>query len=272
MDSTEPSARPLAVVTGASSGIGLHLARCAVQHGYDLVVAADRPLEDAVAQLRALGCRSVQALQVDLATRQGVDAVCEATQGRPVDALLANAGQGRGGAFLDQDFAILQNVIDTNVTGTLYLVHRLAGAMVQQGRGRILVTGSIAFFPGAYNAVYNGTKAFIDSWARALRNEIGDTGVTLTLLMPGLTESAFFQRAGMLDTKLGADLPKDDPAEVARAGFDALLQGRSEIIPGWHNKLQAAGAQLMPAQLVAEAHRWVAQPGSARRRPATDGR
>ena len=124
---------------------------------------------------------------------------------RRVDALLANAGHGLGQAFLDQDFEEIQHVIDTNITGTIYLIHQIAWKMRERGAGRILITGSIAgFMPGTYHAVYNGTKAFIDSFSYALRAELKDSGVTVTCLMPGATETEFFERAGLSDTKVGS--------------------------------------------------------------------
>ena len=262
----EPKApRPLAVVTGASSGIGYHLAMIAAQHGYDLVVAADRPLQEAVADFKNAGAQEVHAVQAELASRQGVDDLVNELQGREVDALMANAGHGPGGRFLDQDFGDIQHVIDTNVTGTIYLIQQVARGMVARGRGRILITGSIAGFqPGAFHAVYNGSKAFVDSFSQALRNEMKDTGVTVSLLMPGVTDTEFFERAELLDTKVGADMKKDDPAMVARVGFDAMQKGEADVVSGWKNKLQVAASKVMPAQSTAQMHRKLAEPGSAK--------
>ncbi len=262
MDSKAP--RPLAVVTGASSGIGYHLARCAVEHGYDLVVAADMPLEEAVMDFKSLGCERVDTVQCDLATRQGVEELCETLQGREVDALLANAGHGLGGLFLEQEIEDIQHVVNTNVTGTIYLVQQAARGMVARGQGRILITGSIAGFqPGSFHAVYNGTKAFIDSFAQALRNELRHTGITVSLLMPGPTDTEFFERADLMSTRLGADTKKDDPANVARIGFDAMLKGEADVVAGWKSKLQVIASKVLPAQAVAAAHRKLAEPGSA---------
>lgn len=256
--------RPLAVVTGASSGIGYHLARCAAEHGYDLVVAADTSLTDAVRDLEGLGAQ-VQAVQCDLAQPEGVQHLITAIGDRDVDALMANAGHGLGGSFLQQKFEDILHVINTNVTGTVHLVHHVGRSMVARGRGRILVTGSIAGFqPGAFHAVYNGSKAFVDSFTQALRNEIKQTGVTVSLLMPGPTDTEFFERAHLMDTKVGADMKKDDPAMVARVGFDAMLKGEADVVAGWKSKLQVVSSKVMPAQAVAEAHRKLAEPGSAR--------
>ena len=256
--------RPLAVVTGASSGIGYELAKLCAQNGYDLVVAADEPIETAAEAFRALGA-SVDTLETDLATLEGVDELYDVIGGRPVDALLANAGHGLGQAFLDQDFDEIQHVIDTNITGTVYLIHKVGRDMRERGSGRILITGSIAgFMPGAFQAVYNGTKAFIDSFSWAIRNELKDTDVTVTCLMPGATDTEFFERAGLMDTKVGTD-PKDDPADVAKAGFDAMMKGKGDVVAGLKNKIQSAVANVTPAAVLAEQHRKMAEPGTAKK-------
>jgi len=137
--------------------------------------------------------------------------------------------------------------------------------MRARGSGRILFTGSIAgFIPGTFQAVYNGTKAFIDSFSFALRNELKDSGVTVTVLMPGATDTEFFERAHMLDTKVGAD-KKDDPADVAKVGYKAMLEGEGDVVSGWKNKVQAAVANVTPSSLLAAQHRKMAEPGSAKK-------
>jgi len=260
--------RPLAVVTGASSGIGYHLALCAAEHGYDLVVAADTPLADAVRDFEALGAQ-VQAVQVDLAQSEGVQKLITAIGEREVDALMANAGHGLGGAFLQQDFEEILHVINTNVTGTLHLIQNVARRMVAKRRGHILVTGSIAGFqPGAFQAVYNGSKAFIDSFSLALRNELKGTDVTVSCLMPGPTDTEFFVRAHMETTKVANDgKMMMQPAEVAKIGFQAMLQGEPDVVAGLKNKMQVAASKVLPAQAVAEMHRKVAEPGTTEPTP-----
>jgi short-subunit dehydrogenase len=254
--------RPLAVVTGASSGIGYELAKLCAEHGYDLVIAADTPIGEAAQELRNLGA-AVDALETDLATLEGVDELYAAIKGRPVDALIANAGHGLGRAFLDQDFAEVQHVIETNITGTIYLIQKVGRDMRASNQGRILITGSIAgFMPGSFQAVYNGTKAFIDSFSFALRNELKDTNITVTCLMPGATETEFFERADMLDTKVGT-MEKDDPAKVAKDGFDAMMAGEGDVVSGWKNKLQTTLAAVTPSGVLAEMHRKQAEPGTA---------
>jgi short-subunit dehydrogenase len=255
--------RPLAVVTGASAGIGYELAKLCAQNGFDLVVAADQPkIVHAAQDFRMLGA-DAEPVETDLATIEGVDRLYDAIGDRPVAALLANAGHGLGKAFLDQDFQDIRHVIDTNITGTIYLIQKVGRDMRARRAGRILITGSIAgFIPGAYQAVYNGTKAFIDSFSFAIRNELKETGVTVTCLMPGATETEFFERADMMDTKVGT-MKKDDPADVAKTGFDAMMRGAGDVVAGWQNKLQTAIASVTPAGLLAEQHRRQAKPGTA---------
>ena len=257
-----------AIVTGASSGIGRELAIIAARDGYDLLLAADTAGLAEVADLCRGAGSMVETLEVDLAAQDGVDQLYAATQGRAVDALFANAGHGLGRAFLDQEFEEVRHVVDTNITGTIYLIQLVARDMAELGRGRILITGSIAgYMPGSFQAVYNGTKAFIDSFSFALRNELEDTGVTVTCLMPGATETAFFERADMLDTKVGTD-EKDDPADVARVGYDAMVRGDGDVVAGWKNKLQTAVASVTPSSVLAEQHRKLAEPGTAKSRTA----
>lgn len=259
------ASRRLAVVTGASSGIGYHLALCAVEKGYDLVVAADMPLDEALLDFKSLGCHNVVPVQCDLATREGVEELCKAIGGREVDALMANAGHGLGGAFLEQDIGDIQHVVNTNITGTIYLVQQIARGMVARGEGRILVTGSIAGFqPGSFHAVYNASKAFIDSFSEALRNELQGTGITVSLLMPGATDTEFFERANLGGTYMGHNLKKDDPADVARIGFEAMEKGEADVVAHLKNKLQVIASKIFPAQAVAAAHRRIAEPGSSK--------
>jgi len=254
----------LAMVTGASTGIGYHLADECAQHGYDLIVAADEPqIEKAAQALETRGVK-VTPVEADLSTTEGVDKLYAAAQGRKIDMLVANAGIGLGKGFLEQDFDKVRRVIDTNITGTLYLIQKVARDMRRQHDGRILITGSIAgFTPGSFQAVYNASKAFLNSFSFALRTELDDTGVSVTCLMPGATETEFFARAGMLDTKIGTS-KKDDPQEVARVGFEAVMRGDGDIVSGWHNKLQTVLANLMPSGMQSEQHKKEAAPGTAR--------
>ena len=256
-------ARKLAVVTGASTGIGLELARLCAKDGFDLVIAANESeIERAAEDLRREGT-TVETVQADLATVEGNDQLLAKIAGRPVTALLANAGRGLGKGFLDQDFEDARYVVDTNITGTIYLIHKVGRDMRDKGQGKILITGSIAgFVPGSYQAVYNGTKAFLDSFSYALREELKDTGVTVTCLMPGATETEFFRRADLMDTRVGTQ-KKDDPADVARDGFEAMMSGDGGIVSGLHNKLQVAAAYVIPSEILANQHSKMAAPGTA---------
>ena len=256
--------RPLAIVTGASSGIGFELAKCCSENGFDLLIAANEPeIESAALTLRASGA-AVTAVQADLATEEGVDRLYAAAEGRPIAALLANAGRGLGHAFLDQNFDDARFVIDTNVTGTLYLIHKVGRDMRAAGQGRILITGSVAgFIPGTFQAVYNGTKALLDSFSYALREELKDSGVTVSCLMPGPTETEFFERADLMDTKVGT-AEKQPAAEVAKVGFEAMMSGDAAVIAGWKNKIQATMANVVPNEVLAKQHRQMAEPGTAK--------
>jgi len=253
--------RKLAIVTGASSGIGREIAMLAAADGYDLILAADEPFVDASAGLGAEGVE-VETVEADLATPAGVEHLLAAAKGRDIDVLVANAGHGLGHAFLDQDVAAWRHVIDTNITGTLLLLQPVLRKMVARGEGRVLVTGSIAgHLAGSFQAVYNGTKAFVDSFAAAIGNELNDSGVTITCLKPGATDTRFFERAGMLGTKVG-QAKKDDPAAVAKTGWDAMKAGEHSVVHGLKNKAQVLASGVLSEATTAEMHRKQAEPGS----------
>ncbi len=258
--------KPFAVITGASSGIGLELARQFAEHGFDLLIAAeDAGIAGAAKTLRGMGAQ-VQDVRVDLAKDDGVDQLYRDIKGagKPVDAIAINAGVGAGGEFargtkLEDDL----NVIDLNVRSSVHLAKHVVKDMVERGQGRILFTSSIAStMPGTFNAVYNASKAFIQSFSQAIRNELKDTGVTVTALMPGATETNFFHRADMDDTKVGSS-DKDDAAEVAKQGYEALMAGKDHVVAGsFMNKVQATMAHILPDSVTAEMHRKQAQPGT----------
>lgn len=258
------SPRDLALVTGASSGIGRELAKQFAEQGYDLVVVAtSEELDDAVVELEAYGVE-VEAVRADLATGAGVERVREALGDRPVAAAAVNAGVGSGGPFratsLDDDLRL----IDLNVRSTVHLTKHLVRGMTARGRGRILLTSSIsATHPDPYEAIYGASKTFVQSFAKALRAELRGTGVTITSLMPGPTATNFFPRAGMDDTKIGASDGKDDPATVARMGVEALMAGREQMVPGGPNKAITALARVLPDRAKAALHAKLARPGSA---------
>lgn len=251
----------LVVVTGASSGIGLELAKRAAKDGVDLVLAADTPFDEALPQVQAAGPGKIETLLADLATPEGIDALVALIGERPVAALIANAGQGGGAiTFFDQEWDEALQTINTNVTGTIRLIQLIGRRMREQNEGRILVTGSIAgHLPGAFQLVYNSTKSFIDFFCEGLRNELKDTGVAVTCLLPGVTETEFFERAHMENTKVG-QAKKADPAKVAEDGYAAMLRDDDQTVSGLMNKIQVLFADILPDPLVAQLHRLQAQP------------
>ena len=261
--------RPLALVTGASSGIGYELARQFADNGFDLIVAAeDTELASAAQRLRDAGAQ-VTAVRTDLASAAGVDELYDAVRaaGRPLAAVALNAGVGAGGAFAtDTDLADELRLVDLNVRGTVHLAKHIVRDMVARDEGRILFTSSIAAtMPGAFQAVYNASKSFVQSFALALREELKDSGVTVTSLMPGPTDTEFFERADMLDTPVGTG-PKDDPADVARMGFQALMSDDDRVgAASVQTKLQARASRVLPDRAKATLHRRMAEPGKGKR-------
>lgn len=261
----DTSNRQLAVVTGASSGIGLELARQFVEHEFDVVAVAENEELEQVSGKLAGAAGAVIPVLADLADFEGVEQVCERLRqlGRPVEALALNAGIGVGGPFVETALEDDLRLIALNVTSTVHLAKRVLPDMVASGRGRVLVTASVAStMPGPYYATYAASKAFVLSFAEAVRHELLDTGVTVTALMPGPTDTDFFSRADMEDTK-AATSDKDDPADVAREGFEGMLAGTEHVVAGsLSNKLQVFGQRLMPERVQAALHAKFVEPGS----------
>jgi short-subunit dehydrogenase len=259
--------RPLAVVTGASSGIGLELAKQFARHDFDLVIAAeDAELDAAAAQVRACGAQ-VEAVRADLAAADGVEELVRhiTAAGRPVDALAVNAGVGINGEFAgDTRLEDQLTVVDLNVRSAVHLTKRVVPDMVARGRGRVLFTSSIAATsPGPYQAVYAASKAFLSSFSEGLRGEVKDKGVTVTALLPGPVDTEFFERADMEDTKIGAG-PKDSAAEIAEAGYDALMSGEDKVVAGSaKNKIQSVASRVLPDAAKAGQQGKMMKPGSA---------
>ena len=258
---------PFAVVTGASSGIGLELARRLASDGYGLlVVAEDRATDDAADEIRLVADGAdVEPLQVDLATSDGVEALVERIGERPVDALLVNAGIAvGGGAFIDTDLHRHLELIALNVTGAVHLTHRVAARMAARGKGRILITSSIAAkAPGPYISTYSASKAFLYAFSQALRVELADRGVSVTALMPGPTDTPIWGRGDMEDTAI-ARMAVADPASVATAGIDAMLAGEDHVVPGVVNKVAVASSGALPDSVVAKTQAPITKPGSGR--------
>jgi short-subunit dehydrogenase len=258
--------RPLALITGASSGIGLELARVFAENGFDLIIAAeDQAIHTAATELRSVAS-DVQPVQADLATTTGVQTLYDAVRlsGRPVDSAAINAGVGVGGRFHETPLQSHLDLIALNVTGAVHLARLLLPEMVQRQHGRLLFTSSIAAaMPGPYESTYAASKAFLYSFSLALRNELKDEGVTVTALMPGPTETNFFERAGLTDSKVG-QAKKDDPAEVARDGYEALMSGEDHVVAGsFKNKAQVAAAGVLPDTAAAAMHGSMAKPRSS---------
>jgi short-subunit dehydrogenase len=263
--------RKLAVVTGASSGIGLELAKQCASHGFDLVVCAeDASIETAAAEIRALDGATVQSVRADLRTREGVESLWRAVQstGRPGDALLLNAGVGVAGRFTETPLDDELEMVALNCNHTIHLAKLVVPGMVDRGSGRVLITGSIvSTSPSPYQAVYGATKAFVMSFGEALRTELEETGVTVTTLQPGATDTNFFERAGMMDTKVG-QAKKDDPEGVARRGFEAMMDGKDSVLGGgFKSRLQGLANEILPETVKAGQVAKTTKPGSGESEP-----
>lgn len=259
--------RKFAVVTGASSGIGLELARQCVEHDFDVLICAeDDGIERAARELGAGGA-AVIPLQADLATYDGVEQLYQAILGHhlPIDALLLNAGVGVGGEFAKTDLAAELRMIALNCSHTVHLAKRVLPAMVSRGQGHILITGSVvSTSPNPYQAVYGATKAFVMSFGEALRYELKDSGVTVTVLQPGATDTRFFERAGLTDTEVG-QAAKDDPALVARNGFDAMIAGKDSVLGGsLKSRVEGMINEVLPESVKAAQAGKQTRPGSAK--------
>lgn len=263
---TPPADRPLALVTGASSGIGLELSRQFAGHGHDLLITAEDPaVESRAEELRALGAE-VSTFVADLRTGEGVESLYAAVvaAGRPLAAAALNAGIGRGGAFVDNSLDDELDVIRLNVLGTVHLAKLVLDDMVLADAGRVLITSSIASeMPGAYQTTYNASKSFLQSFSEALAAELAETDVVVTALMPGPTDTAFFDRAGLADSPIGRG-PKDDPAQVARQGFEALMAGKQKVVGGAiTTKATSAVAAVLPDKVKALLHKRANRPSSS---------
>lgn len=256
-DTTE--LRPLALITGASSGIGYEIARKFGEQGYDLLVVSDNreKLSAAAERLSQLsGEPGIEVVTADLTTPNGVNKVYERAKqlGRPIDVLVANAGVGVHGSFdetnLDDEIAL----INLNVTSQVHLIKLVLRDMRERDAGNILITSSIAgILPGPHMAVYAASKAFLRFFGQGIREELKGTGINVTVLMPGPTETDFFERADMLDTKVGQS-KKQSAEEVAEAAFNALGDREDHVIPGAKNRLQAGMAKVMSDPARAKVH------------------
>ena len=255
----------LAVVTGASSGIGYNLAKVFAENGFDLVIGAggDR-LAKAEADFRAMGV-AVQAVQADLATYEGVEEFWRQVEGtgRAVEAAAINAGVGVGGLFAETALDEEMRLVRTNVEGTVHLAKHVVKHMVGRGSGKILITASIASeMVAPREAVYAASKAFDLSFAMSLRAELEGTGVSVTALQPGPVDTDFFHRAGMDDTQVGQEGKKEsEPYDVAKQGYAALMKGEKHVYAAsLKTKIEGAMMGLVPDALQVKMHEKMATP------------
>jgi uncharacterized protein len=257
----------LAIVTGASSGIGLELSKELANRGYDIVVAASgERLSGAAEEIRSHGHQVIE-VNADLATRDGVDKLWAEVQslGRPVDIACINAGVGVGGLFSESDLDAELNMIELNCVGTVQLAKSVVRQMKELNAGKILFTASIAGeMVAPREAVYAATKAFVLSFAHSLRYELKETRITVTALQPGPTDTDFFHRAGMDDTEVGKKGKSESkPDEVAREGIDALLAGKDHVYAAsFKTKLEGALASVVPGSLKGAMHEKMAKPNA----------
>jgi short-subunit dehydrogenase len=258
-------ARPLALVTGASSGIGFSLAQELASRGYDLIVCSSTDRIAEAAQDFRAGGASVVDVEADLATRQGVENLWKRVEsaGRPLDIACLNAGVGVGGLFQDTDLDQELNMVQLNCTGTVHLAKYVVKHMTARNAGKILFTASIAGeMVAPREAVYAATKAFDLSFAHSLRYELRDTEITVTALQPGPTDTEFFDRAGMENTKVGSEGKKESkPEDVAKQGIDALLAGEDHVYAASMKvKIEGKIANIVPGAVKGAMHEKMSKP------------
>lgn len=255
---------PLAVVTGASSGIGAGLAGLFADDGYDLLLVADEPEIKSTATCLTQSGVTATPIQVDLREPDSVRQVYRAItdDGRVPAAIALNAGMTRAGAFIEGDPETDLGIVDLNVRSTVHLAKLVLPGMVAEGSGRVLFTSSIvAMIPGSYQTVYNASKSFVQSFAEALHDELRGSGVTVTALMPGPTDTPLFGRAGMVDTLLGRMPGKDDPAGTAKQGYDAMMRGEPKVVASSPmSKPTGALLTVLPDSVKAAANRVIVKP------------
>lgn len=259
--------KKLALITGASKGIGLELARVFAKNDFDLIIASNsEKLQSAGRILRQYEV-DVTEIQTDLASQEGVDLLCDKVNslGRPIDVAVLNAGVGVGGEFTNIEFEKEKNMMNLNMVYLVYLAKKVLQNMVKRDEGKILITSSIAAeMPGPYYAVYAATKAFLQSFTEGLRFELKEVSknITITSLQPGATDTEFFKRAEMENTKAGQG-EKDDPAKVAEQGFEALMRGDDHVVAGsFKNKVQAVASKFMSEKQGARAQASSTRPDS----------
>ncbi|WPU67197.1 SDR family NAD(P)-dependent oxidoreductase [Peredibacter starrii] len=259
--------KPTAVITGASTGIGFELAKQFAQNGHDIVIVSNSDrIKDAAQELRAIG-KNVFEYKHDLSRKGEIEKFYDEvrTLGKDIGIIALNAGVGLGGPFRENDIDEEVNMINLNVVSTVYLTKLFLNGFLENN-GKILFTSSIVSdMPAPYSAIYGATKAFVQSFANALREELKETNISITTLMPGATNTNFFARAGLLDTKVGAEGKfENEPSEVAKQGYEALMNGVDEVYAASaKTKLEGVINKFLPEKVKAILHKKQAEPGSA---------
>jgi len=242
-----------ALITGGTSGIGKELAKLFAKDHYNLIIVArdQAELDSTAGELSASGIK-VETIAKDLSDMEQAKALCGEIN-TPIDVLVNDAGQGVYGLFTENELERELGIVHLNICATVILTKHFLKEMVARGDGKILNLGSVAGkLPGPWQAVYHATKAFVLSFTTAVREEVKDSGVTLTALMPGVTNTDFFNKAGMNDSKAAQDKEAmADPADVAKEGYEALMAGKDRVIAGWKNSVEVHAANLMPDSAVA---------------------
>lgn len=246
-----------ALITGGTGGIGYELAKLFANDGYNLIIVArnEDGLENAASELQLQYGIEVVSISKDLMKREAPFEVYEEVRARgiQIDVLVNNAGQGQYGEFVDTDINRELDIVQLNIGAYVVLTKFFLKEMVSRSAGKILNVSSIASkTPGPLQSVYHGTKAFVQSWTQAIRNEVKDTGVTITTLLPGATETDFFNKADMEESKIVQETKMSDPADVAQDGYKALMSGDDKVISGLKNKVQVAMSNILPESMVAE--------------------
>jgi short-subunit dehydrogenase len=245
------------VITGGTSGIGYELAKLFAQDGYNMVIVArdEHELDNTAIGFQQQYEIDVVKISKDLFDPQNAFALYEEikSKGLNVGVLINDAGQGQYGKFIETDIKRELDIIHLNISSVVILTKLFLKDMVQKGKGKILNLSSIASkMPGPYQAVYHGTKAFVQSFTEAIRNEVKETGVTVTALLPGATDTDFFNKAEMQDSKMVREGKLANAEKVAKDGYEALMKGDDMIVSGLKNKMQVAMGNILPDDVVAE--------------------
>lgn len=249
--------KQFAVVTGGTSGIGYELAKCCAQDGYNLLLVARNQddLERVAQEFTREYAVTVLTIAKDLFEPENAFSLYDeiAAKNIEVDILINDAGQGLYGEFVGTDIRRELNIINLNICSLVILTKLFLRDMLAQRNGKILNLSSIASrIPGPWQAVYHGTKAFVQSFTESVRSEVKDKGITVTALLPGATATDFFNKADMLESKMVQENELDNPEKVARDGYEALMKGDDMVVSGWKNKLQVGLNNLTPDEQMAD--------------------